>query len=68
MEWAKHAAWRARNRLDDLIVELPFSADRKQVAAQLEEAVKDVSIAISEMTDDDEHQMHHYEKELFDTR
>ena len=62
-EWAKHAAWRARNRLDDLIKGLSYSANRKLVAAQLEEAVKDVSRAISEMTDDDEHQMHHYERE-----
>lgn len=61
-EWAKHAAWRARNRLDNLMNELSFNPDGKQVAAQLEEAIKDVSNAISEMTDDGEHHMHHYEQ------
>ena len=61
-EWAKHAAWRARNRLDNLMNELSFNPDGKQVAAQLEEAIKDVSNAISEMADDGKHHMHHYER------
>ena len=62
VEWARHAAWRARERLDLLLGELEFTPDRKAVAAQLKEAVKDVAIAIEEMADDDDHQMHHYEK------
>jgi hypothetical protein len=61
-EWAKHAAWRARSRLDTLLNELSFTSDRKAVAAMLEEAIKDVSDAIQEMKDDGEHNMHHYEK------
>lgn len=61
-EWAKHAAWRARNRLDTLVNELGFNPDGKRVAAQLEEAIKDVSQAIADMQDDGEHIMHHYER------
>jgi hypothetical protein len=60
-EWAKHAAWRARGRLDHLLAELKFNPDAKQVAIELEEAIKDVSQAIEEMRDDGDHQMHHYE-------
>ena len=60
-EWAKHAAWRARGRLDTLLAELPFNSDAKIVAGRLEDAIKDVSQAISEMRDEGEHQMHHYE-------
>jgi len=61
-EWARHAAWRARNRLDNLINELSFTPDREAVATALEDAVKDVAAAIEEMRDDKEHSMHHYEK------
>lgn len=61
-EWARHSAWRARERLDTLLNELTFSPDRKLVAAQLEEAIKDVTAAIEDMSDDGDHQMHHYEK------
>lgn len=61
-EWAKHAAWRARNRLDRLIEELNFSPDRKEVATRLEHAIVDVAQAIDDMQDDGEHQLHHYEK------
>jgi hypothetical protein len=61
-EWAKHAAWRARGRLDNLLAEIPFNPDAKQVAMLLEEAIKDVSQTIEEMRNDEEHQMHHYER------
>jgi len=61
-EWAKHAAWRAQNRLNSLINNLSFTADQKVVAAKLEDAIKDVSDAIADMRDDSEHNMHHYEK------
>jgi hypothetical protein len=60
-EWAKHSAWRAKNRLDSLISELEFSSDRHAIANSLEEAIKDVSQTISDIRDDDEHRMHHYE-------
>ncbi|MEM7293163.1 MAG: hypothetical protein AAF420_07180 [Pseudomonadota bacterium] len=62
VEWARHAAWRARERLDNLLGDLEFTADRKLVAAQLQEAVKDVTAAITDMSDDGDHEMHHYEK------
>jgi len=61
-EWARHATWRARGRLDRLLAEISFNPDSKQVAMTLEEAVKDVSQAIEEMRDDGEHHMHHYEQ------
>ena len=61
-EWAKHAAWRARGRLERLLTELQFNPDPKQVAIELEDAIKDVSRAIEEMRDEGEHQMHHYEQ------
>ncbi|MBX2879455.1 MAG: hypothetical protein KTR32_05945 [Granulosicoccus sp.] len=62
VEWARHSAWRARNRLDSLINELEYTADRKAVAASLEHAIADVSQSIIDMRDDDDHVMHHYEK------
>ena len=62
VEWAKHSAWRARERLDNLLHEMTFTSDRKQVAASLQEAIKDVNAAVEEMSDDREHQMHHYER------
>ena len=61
-EWAKHAAWRARDRLDTLLLDLEFSSDRVAVAAQLDEAIADVKQAVKEMSDLSEHQLHHYEK------
>ncbi len=61
-EWARHAAWRARNRLDSLLDTLEFSPDRVAVAKQLDEAIADVKQAVEEMSDLGEHQMHHYEK------
>ncbi len=48
-EWARHAAWRARSRLDDLIDNLPFDQDADAAAALLEAAVADVSAAVSDM-------------------
>ncbi len=60
-EWARHCAWRGRNRLDHLLKEPDFNADRKAIAAALEEAIKDVSRAIEDMRDDGEHRLHHYE-------
>ena len=61
-EWAKHAAWRARSRLDHVLASLEFSSDRLAVAAQLDDAIADVRKAVEEMSDLSEHQMHHYEK------
>ena len=45
-----------------LINELHYTSNRKAVAARLEQAIKDVSIAISEIRDDSPHEIHHYEK------
>ena len=61
-EWAKHAAWRARNRLDNMLQTMEFNSDRIAVAAQLDDAIADVRKAVEEMSDLEEHQMHHYEK------
>jgi len=61
-EWAKHAAWRARNRLDTLINELEYTPDRKLVAEELDKAISDVNQAIADMRDDGKHDLHHYEK------
>ncbi len=61
-EWARHAAWRARGRLDTLLDELSFTSDRQAVATSLERAIEDVSLAIRQMRDQGEHKMHHYEQ------
>lgn len=61
-EWAKHAAWRTRGKLDTLLNELPYTSDRKLVAQQLEQALVDIQQAIDDMKDDSAHEMHHYEK------
>jgi hypothetical protein len=67
-EWAKHAAWRARSRLDRLLHEMQFTSDRLAVAAELNEAIADVRKAVEDMSDDSEHSMHHYEKSDADAR
>lgn len=48
-EWAKMAAWRARERLTTLIHDLEFSPDKDSVAANLEHAIVDAQRAIDEM-------------------
>lgn len=48
-EWARQAAWRARQRLAYLIDELPFTDDIDLVTAELRAAVADVERALSEM-------------------
>ncbi len=48
-EWARHAAWRARNRLDTLIRDLPFDQDPAAVIDELERAIADVSEAVDDM-------------------
>jgi len=61
-EWARHAAWRARGRLDSLIEELAFSEDKAEIVAALESAVADVRAAVDEIKDDKNLTLEHYEK------
>lgn len=61
-EWARHAAWRAKTRLETLLDQLSYTNDRKSVAKQLADAVQDVTEAVAHMNDDGKHAMHHYEK------
>ncbi|MBX2840029.1 MAG: hypothetical protein KTR35_24445 [Gammaproteobacteria bacterium] len=61
-EWARHAAWRARGRLDSLIEGLAFSSDKTAIATELESAVEDIRVAVAEIRDDDTITMEHYEK------
>ena len=49
-EWARHKAWRARCRIDQLLDQLPFTADRQllidalaEVRAELDTAIEDIS-------------------------
>lgn len=63
-EWAKHSAWRAKERLNTLLSQMEFSSDRQAVADQLEDAIRDVSITIAEMRDESKPDMHHYEKKI----
>ena len=60
-EWARYAAWRAREKLDALIENIEFSGDRAHVAQQLEDALQEANDAIDEMRDESELTMHHYE-------
>jgi hypothetical protein len=60
-EWAKHSAWRARDRLDRLIEQMNFSSDRLGIADALDHAIEDVQQAVRDMRDTGEHKMHHYE-------
>lgn len=60
-EWAKHAAWRTKGRLQNLIDNLDFTSDRLSVADSLETAIHDISATIQDMRDQGEHKMHHYE-------
>ena len=60
-EWARHAAWRASGRLDNLIDSLEFTSDRDAVVAQLNEAIADVKSAVEDMYPPDGHSMAHYE-------
>lgn len=61
-EWARHSAWRGRERLDHLLKTLEFTPDRQAVANQLKEAVKDINQTIADMSDDGDIDIHHYEK------
>jgi len=61
-EWAKHSAWRAKERLDALVSSMAFSHDSDSIADELELAISDVTKTIAEMRDKNEHEMHHYEK------
>jgi hypothetical protein len=61
-EWAKHAAWRTRGKLETLISELPFSDDRLQIANELEATLVDIQQTIADLRDTSAHEMHHYEK------
>lgn len=49
-EWAKFAAWRSHGRLATLIDELPFTADRERVIAELEASIASVRQAITDMS------------------
>jgi len=60
-EWAKHAAWRGKGRLESLLTNLEFNGDGKVVADQLEAAIADVTKAIEEMRGEKQ-EIHHYEK------
>lgn len=62
-EWARHAAWRGKNRLESLLAELEFNSNGDQVADQLEEAIKDVQKAIVEMKEGCT-EIHHYERKV----
>ena len=48
-EWARHAAWRARGRLETLIEEIGFGAGPEDAVAHLESAVEDVTRAIDDI-------------------
>lgn len=48
-EWARHAAWRGRTRLQALIDSLPFDTDPETVIAELDHAIADVRTAIDDM-------------------
>lgn len=61
-EWARHSAWRAKERLGTLVNGMAFTPDRQAAADQLEDAVRDVLQTIAEMRDEGKHEMHHYEK------
>ncbi len=49
-EWARHAAWRARSRLDNLIETIAFDQEPKAAAALLDAAIVDVRQAIEDIT------------------
>lgn len=58
-EWARHAAWRSRGRLDKLIEDLEFTGDRETIIKALEVAVEDANKAISEMRSADGNMQHY---------
>ena len=62
-EWARHAAWRGKSRLETLLAELEYNSDGDQVADQLEDAIKDVQQAIAEMKEGCV-EIHHYERNV----
>jgi len=64
-EWARHAAWRGKSRLEQLLADLEFNSDKEHIANQLEDAIKDVQTAIVEMKQENL-EMHHYEHNVAD--
>jgi hypothetical protein len=45
MDWARHNAWRSREKLDRVLNEMPYSDDPQAIAAALEQAVVDAQAA-----------------------
>lgn len=62
-EWAKHAAWRGKSRLESLLNDLEFTSDHETVVSRLEDAIADVQKAIVEMKQEDI-EIHHYERNV----
>ena len=62
-EWARHAAWRGKSRLEALLTGLEFSSSGEEVAGQLEDAIMDVQKAIVEMKQGGV-EIHHYERNV----
>ena len=60
-EWARHAAWRARDRLDNLIRDLPFDQEPVAVIDELERAIADVTATVEDMRAGPK-QADHYER------
>ena len=59
-EWARHKAWLARGKLDQLIHELPFTEDRTLIVQALKNAIADVESAMEDLQDDSEGTLIHY--------
>ena len=59
-EWVRHKAWRARGRVDKLLSDLPYTADRQILIALLRGAVDDIDAAIRDLEDESEPHEHYY--------
>lgn len=59
-EWARHKAWLARGKLDQLIEELPFTDDPTTIIEALKNAIVDVESAIEDLQDESEGTLIHY--------
>ena len=65
-EWARHAAWRATGRLEDLLDDLDFGVGPEEASARLEAAVEDVTRAVADMRAGPR-EAEHYEQHEQDT-
>ncbi len=59
-EWARHKAWLAIGKLNEMTADIPFTDDREVITSYLKCAIADVETAIGDLENIDDASMIHY--------